>query len=125
MKKLQSAVLRPLLPSGIDFTYSHNPELGWHKDRALAKACCKTSDFQIRARSRQKVRGGAVVYPPYAGCHLDFRDLQPDKVAQGADIYPGVREIQAEVGRQGPSSQNAMTHIGGKEKFLRTGSIAN
>ena len=78
----------------------------------LARACCKTSDFQIRAGGRRKIRGGGVVYPPYAGCHRDFRDLQPDKVAQGADIYTEAREIQATVGRQDPGSQHAITHRG-------------
>jgi len=54
----------------------------------------QNSVFQIRAGGRRKIRSGGVVYRPYAGCH---RDLQPDKVAQGLDIYPGVREIQAKV----------------------------
>jgi len=66
--------------------------------------------FQIRVGGRRKIRGGGVVYPPYAGCHRDFRDLQPDKLAQGPDIYPGVREIPARVVPQDPDPQHAITH---------------
>jgi len=42
--------------------------------------------FQIRAGGGRKIRSRGVVYSPYAGCHRDFGDLQPDKVVQGPDI---------------------------------------
>ena len=50
--------------------------------------------------------------PSQCGLPSRLSCLQPDKVAQGADIYPGVREIPAKVGRQDPCSQHAIAHRG-------------